>query len=87
MQIGALGDIHGAFDAVADIMSPMRNLLVAPVAEAGSPDPQRDADAIFELTIAAMRRYVGSHRQLDPADRAHLVRFCLNGLSDKEIPA
>ena len=46
-----------------------------------------NAEAIFELTIATMRRYVGSHRQPDPADQAHLVHFCLKGLSGKEIPA
>jgi len=74
-------------DPIEDIMAPLRDLLVGPVTEAGGTDPQRDAEAIFELTIATMRRYVGSHRQPDPADRAHLVRFCLNGLCSKEIPA
>ncbi len=74
-------------DPVEDIMAPLRDLLIDPVTEAGSTDPHRDAEAIFELTIATMRRYVGSHRQPDPADQAHLVHFCLKGLSGKEIPA
>jgi AcrR family transcriptional regulator len=73
-------------ESLGGIMAPMRDLLLAPVTEAGSTDPRRDAEAIFELTMATMRRYVGSHRQPSPADTAHLVRFCLRGLSNREDP-
>lgn len=72
--------LQDAGDPVTDIMAPLRQLLVAPVAAIGASDPQRDAEAIFELTIATMRRYVGSHTQPAAADIEHVVRFCLRGL-------
>lgn len=67
-------------EPVDAIMAPMRDLLIAPIAALGSEDPGRDADAIFHLTIATMRRYVGSGAQPEPADVAHLVRFCMRGI-------
>ncbi|CAN5585588.1 hypothetical protein BH10ACT9_BH10ACT9_20930 [soil metagenome] len=63
-----------------DIMTPMRDLLIAPVTALGGDDPQRDATAVFQITAATMRRYVGSSVQPDAGDTAHLVRFCLRGL-------
>ena len=38
-------------------------LLVEPIRELGRPDPERDADAVFNCTIGAMRGYVDSRRQ------------------------
>lgn len=67
-------------EPVDGIMAPLRDLLVAPIAALGSTDPDRDAEAVFQLTIATMRRYVGSGTQPQPADVDHLVRFCLGGL-------
>lgn len=69
-----------AGDAIAGIMAPMRTLLTEPVAALGSGDPQRDADAVFDLTVARMRRYVGTTTGPRPGDIAHLVQFCLQGL-------
>jgi len=66
--------------SVNDIMGPMRALLVEPVADLGSDDVARDVDAIFQLTVSTMSRYVGSGSQPGPVDIAHLVRFCLRGL-------
>jgi AcrR family transcriptional regulator len=63
-----------------DIMSPMRELLITPVAALGGDDPAKDAATVFELTAATMRRYVGSAVQPHAGDIAHLVRFCLRGL-------
>jgi AcrR family transcriptional regulator len=63
-----------------DIMSPMRELLITPVAALGGDDPAKDAATVFDLTAATMRRYVGSAAQPDTGDIAHLVRFCLRGL-------
>lgn len=62
------------------IMAPMRDLLVEPVAALGGPNPLRDADAVFQITAATMRRYVGSTEQPSADDIGHLVRFCLGGL-------
>ena len=63
-----------------DIMAPMRDLLVAPVTALGGPDPFRDANAVFQITAATLRRYVGSSEQPSAADIDHVVRFCLGGL-------
>lgn len=66
-----------------DIMAPMRDLLTAPVTALGGDDPQRDVTAVFQLTAATMRRYVGSGGQPDPTDITHLVRFCLRALETR----
>lgn len=70
-------DEGAATDAV---MAPMRELLLAPVTALGGPDPGRDADAVFRLTAATMRRYVGSGERPGAEDIAALVRFCLRGV-------
>jgi AcrR family transcriptional regulator len=62
------------------IMAPMRDLLIAPVTALGGDDPERDIAAVFQMTAATMRRYVGFSEQPDPTDITHLVRFCLRGL-------
>jgi len=63
-----------------EMMRPLRNLLVEPVAALGSDDVDRDVEAVFSCTAATMRRYVGSADRPGPDDIAHVVRFCLNGL-------
>jgi AcrR family transcriptional regulator len=65
---------------VDEIMRPLRDMLTEPVAALGGTDPERDADAVFLCTAAAMRRYVGSADRPGPDDIDHLVRFCLRGL-------
>lgn len=75
-QLGS-ADETAATDAV---MAPMRELLIEPVTALGGPDPQRDAEAVFQLTAATMRRYVGSGGRPDADDIAALVRFCLRGV-------
>jgi AcrR family transcriptional regulator len=76
-QLSAGADSRSSGD---EIMSPLRDLLTAPVTALGSKDVGRDADAIFNCTAATLRRYVGSAERPDTADIDHLVRFCLNGL-------
>lgn len=63
-----------------EMMRPLRDLLVEPVAALGSTDVERDVEAVFSCTAATMRRYVGSAQQPGADDIAHLVRFCLHGL-------
>ena len=62
------------------IMAPMRDLLIEPATALGGPDPQRDAEAVFQLTAATMRGYIGSTEPPGTADIDHLVRFCLGGI-------
>ncbi|UGU21219.1 TetR/AcrR family transcriptional regulator [Mycobacterium avium] len=63
-----------------EMMRPLRELLVEPVAALGSSDVDRDVEAVFSCTAATLRRYVGSAQQPAPDDIAHVVRFCLRGL-------
>jgi AcrR family transcriptional regulator len=63
-----------------EMMRPLRDLLVEPIAALGSGDVDRDVEAVFSCTVATMRRYVGSAERPHAADIAHVVRFCLSGL-------
>ncbi|PND58954.1 TetR family transcriptional regulator [Mycobacterium sp. ENV421] len=63
-----------------EILAAMRELLVEPIRQLGSSDPQRDADAVFVCTVGTMRRYVNSTDQPGRKDINHLVGFCLGGL-------
>lgn len=60
-----------------EITAPMQNLLVAPLTAMGAPDPQRDADAIFNTVAGATRRHAASATQPDAPEVDYLVRFCL----------
>lgn len=61
----------------AQITAPMRDLLVAPLTELGSTDPQRDADAVFTTVSGAIRQHASAATQPDTAEVGHLVAFCL----------
>ena len=63
-----------------EMMRPLRDLLIEPIAELGSADVDRDVDAVFCCTAATMRQYMGAADRPGPDDIAHVVRFCLNGL-------
>jgi AcrR family transcriptional regulator len=63
-----------------EMMWPMRDLLIDPIAALGSSDVQRDVEAVFCCTAATLRRYMGSAERPGPDDVAHVVRFCLSGL-------
>ncbi|WP_425436280.1 TetR/AcrR family transcriptional regulator [Mycobacterium terramassiliense] len=83
MSRAAAGQMSaGANRRMADqeMLRPLRELLSEPVAALGSTDVDRDVEAVFCCTAAAMRRYVGSTDRPEPDDIAHLVGFCLRGL-------
>jgi AcrR family transcriptional regulator len=63
-----------------DMLHPLRDLLIEPIAMLGSADVERDVEAVFCCTAATMRRYMGAAERPVPEDIAHVVRFCLNGL-------
>jgi len=63
-----------------EMMWPMRDLLLDPIAALGSSDVERDVEAVFCCTAATLRRYMGSAERPGPDDVAHVVRFCLSGL-------
>ncbi|MEC4761641.1 helix-turn-helix domain-containing protein [Mycobacterium sherrisii] len=79
----AAGQISAAADwrtVDQEMMRPLRDLLVEPIAALSSSDVQRDVDAVFCCTAAMMRRYLGAANRPGPEDIAHVVQFCLNGL-------
>ncbi len=63
-----------------EMMWPMRDLLIDPIAALGSSDVHRDVEAVFCCTAATLRRYIGSAERPGPDDVAHVVQFCLRGL-------
>jgi AcrR family transcriptional regulator len=67
------------FSAMPDdaVTAPLRDLLISPLTELGSSDPERDADAVFTTVSGAIRRHTTSTTQPQPADVGHLVAFCL----------
>ena len=83
MSRAAAGQMSAATNwpaADREMMRPLRDLLVEPIAALGSNDVDRDVEAVFSCTASTMRRYVGSGDRPRPDDIAHLVRFCLRGL-------
>lgn len=63
-----------------DILTPLRDLLTAPISALGGQDPRRDADLVFAATLSSMRGYLNAGRRPKRADVDHLVSFCLRGL-------
>lgn len=83
MSRAAAGQMSAATNwrvAEREMMRPLRDLLMEPIAALDSSDVDRDVEAVFGSTAATMRRYVGSAERPDDADIEHLVRFCLHGL-------
>jgi AcrR family transcriptional regulator len=80
----AAGQMSADWRAVdQEMMQPLRDLLVEPVAALGSNDVERDVEAVFCCTAATLRRYMGSAARPGADDIAHVVKFCLNGLGVK----
>ena len=80
MSRAAAGQMSSWLVTDQEMMRPLRQLLVKPVAALGSSDVDRDVEAVYGGTVAMMRRYVGSSDRPGSADIEHLVRFCLRGL-------
>ncbi len=80
MSRAAAGQLSDWRAADREMLRPLRDLLVEPVAALGSRDVDRDVEAVFSCTAASMRRYVGSADRPGSDDIAHLVGFCLRGL-------
>lgn len=67
-------------DVDPDVTAPLRDLLSDPLQRMGRPDPERDADAVFDATMGTLGRYIGSGRRPPADDVEHLVGFCLGGV-------
>jgi len=80
MSRAVAGQLSNWLAADREMMRPLRELLVEPVAALGSTDIERDVEAVYGGTVAMMRRYVGSADRPGREDIEHLVKFCLLGL-------
>ncbi|PJE05495.1 TetR/AcrR family transcriptional regulator [Mycobacterium sp.] len=80
MSRAVAGQLSNWLAADREMMRPLRELLVEPVAALGSTDIERDVEAVYGGTVAMMRRYVGSADRPGRDDIEHLVKFCLLGL-------
>lgn len=80
MSRAAAGQMSNWLAADREMLLPLRELLVEPVAALGSADVERDVEAVYGGTVAMMRRYVGSADRPAREDIEHLVQFCLLGL-------
>jgi AcrR family transcriptional regulator len=92
--VGALGQVGAPrrtersravlsqFASVPDgqITAPMRDLLVTPLTELGSADPQRDADALFTTVSGVIRRHAAATTSPSRDEIEHVVRFCLDAV-------
>ena len=58
----------------------LRGPLIDALDDAGSVDPARDADAIYQLVMGTMHDHLWRRTRPSRADVAHLVRFCLAGI-------
>jgi AcrR family transcriptional regulator len=80
MSRAVAGQMSNWLVADREMLRPLRDLLLEPVAALGSSDIDRDVEAVYGCTVAMMRRYVGSADRPGRNDVEHLVRFCLLGL-------
>jgi AcrR family transcriptional regulator len=65
----------------AALLDRLGELLVAPLARAGSTAPELDARAVQELVLGALQRTVVHGTTPTDVERDHLTAFCLRGLS------
>jgi AcrR family transcriptional regulator len=83
-QLVAATDAHMAD---GELTRPLKELLVAPIAELGSADPERDTLAVFAAVFGTMRRHLALGTRPDDDDAEHLVEFCLRALgTDGDSP-
>lgn len=75
------------FTALADteLTEPLRQLVSAPIAEAGCANPQMAADTVYAAVMGALRRHVAEASQPQPAEIDYLVSFCLKAI-DPDVP-
>jgi AcrR family transcriptional regulator len=69
-----------------EMASPLRELLVDPVKQAGSADARRDTDAIFEAVFGTMRRHLALGTRPSRRDTEHLIAFCQSAIGVAAAP-
>jgi AcrR family transcriptional regulator len=72
---GHLGDHNRESNVLSNEV--FAELLVEPLARFGSRDPRRDASVICHAAMGRMNEFLWRPLRPQPADTAHLVRFCL----------
>ena len=59
---------------------PLADLLVEPLHELGSPDPERDAAVIGDITFGRLEHHLWGPKATE-RDVNHVVEFCLAGVT------
>lgn len=77
-----LADTHPGSDSrTSEATNALRELLLDPLRQLGSTQPEFDASVIHEATMGTMSRHLQARTAPSPAECDHLVRFCLRGVS------
>ncbi|WAH97679.1 TetR/AcrR family transcriptional regulator [Arthrobacter sp. MMS18-M83] len=62
-------------------LTALGGMLVDPIRQAGSREPELDAQVILEAVTGTLRRHLSALTAPDQAESAHIVAFCLRGLA------
>lgn len=68
-----------------DVTEPMRQLLIEPIAALGVAEPENDVNAVYGTVLDAVRRQVANASQTRAAEPDHLVAFCLNAVTPRDL--
>ena len=74
------GSLRRPDTRTAEATKALRDLLLAPLIELGSPRPEFDASVIHEATMGTMSRHLQAQTAPGADECDHLVAFCLHGL-------
>jgi AcrR family transcriptional regulator len=64
-----------------DPLTALGHMLVGPMRQAGSHEPELDAEVIQEAVTGSLRRHLTALTAPDQKERDHIVAFCLRGLA------
>ncbi|GAA4658491.1 TetR/AcrR family transcriptional regulator [Gordonia humi] len=68
-------------NADSQFTDPLRDLLLAPLADLGMAAPERAADVVLTTTLAMMRRQMSLGEPASSDDIDYFISFCLRGLN------
>ncbi|MBB6406308.1 TetR/AcrR family transcriptional regulator [Arthrobacter sp. AZCC_0090] len=72
---------RGPHASGTDPLTALGHMLVDPIRQAGSHEPELDAEVIQEAVTGSLRRHLTALTAPDQKERDHIVSFCLRGLA------
>jgi AcrR family transcriptional regulator len=67
------------------LLDRLGELLEAPLAALGRPEPRRDAQVVQEAVLGVLNRHIAHGTAPDDAERQHLVAFCAAAVGAAEV--